>query len=61
MGSGMIKVSGCCLRKLVRNHYAELETAGKCFEWSYTSLYDFLSEEVGKVPPGANVVIFTPC
>ena len=66
------------------NYYAELETAGKCFEWAmdhlaldevgvylehtkvtdieskYTSLYDYLSEEVRKVPPGANGVIFTP-
>ncbi|MBQ9516175.1 MAG: FGGY-family carbohydrate kinase [Ruminococcus sp.] len=66
------------------NYYAELETAGKCFEWvmdhlaldeigvylktvpvtdlqsQYRSLYDYLSEEVGKVPPGANGVIFTP-
>lgn len=67
------------------NYYAELETAGKCFEWAanhlaldeigvylnnttvtddiksrYTSLYDYLSEEVDKVPPGANGVIFTP-
>lgn len=66
------------------NYYAELETAGKCFEWvknhlaldeigvylkkvrvtdlqsQYRSLYDFLSEEVSKVPPGANGVIFTP-
>ena len=66
------------------NYYAELETAGKCFEWvmdhlaldevgvylnqrkitdvesKYLSLYDFLSEEVSKVPPGANGVIFTP-
>lgn len=66
------------------NYYAELETAGKCFEWvkdhmaldevgiylgqaSITdtesrliSLYDYLSEEVSKVPPGANGVIFTP-
>ncbi len=67
------------------NYYAELETAGKCFEWvmnhlaldevgvyldkttiaddfesKYTSLYDFLSSEVSKVPPGANGVIFTP-
>ncbi len=67
------------------NYYAELETAGKCFEWvmdhlaldevgiyldkvtiaddiesRYTSLYDYLSEEVSKVPPGANGVIFTP-
>jgi xylulokinase len=67
------------------NYYAELETAGKCFEWvmnhlaldeigvylsnacvtdnyesKYTSLYDYLSEEVSKVPPGANGVLFTP-
>ena len=66
------------------NYYAELETAGKCFEWvmnhlaldeigvylgerkitdvesKYLSLYDYLSDEVSKVPPGANGVIFTP-
>ena len=66
------------------NYYAELETAGKCFEWVMNhlaldevgiylsqkkiddieskriSLYDYLSEEVEKVPPGANGVIFTP-
>ena len=66
------------------NYYAELETAGKCFEWvmehlaldeigvyleqtkisdiesRYLSLYDYLSEEVSKVSPGANGVIFTP-
>lgn len=66
------------------NYYAELETAGKCFEWvmdhlaldevgvylehttvtdiesKYSSLYDYLSEEVSKVPPGAGGVIFTP-
>ena len=67
------------------NYYAELETAGKCFEWvmdhlaldevgvyldhttitddvesKYASLYDYLSEEVSNVPPGANGVIFTP-
>ena len=67
------------------NYYAELETAGKCFEWvmdhlaldevgvylnqtkitdnvesRFKSLYDYLSEEVEKVPPGANGVIFTP-
>ena len=66
------------------NYYAELETAGKCFEWmrdhlaldeegvylehtkamdvesKYTSLYDYLFEEAGKVPPGANGMIFTP-
>jgi len=66
------------------NYYAELETAGKCFEWvmnhlaldevsiylshtkiadiesKHMSLYDYLSQEVSKVPPGANGVIFTP-
>ena len=67
------------------NYYAELETAGKCYEWvknhlaldeisiylektevtddfesEFTSLYDFMSAEVSKVPPGANGVIFTP-
>ena len=67
------------------NYYAELETAGKCFEWAiehlaldevgvyleqvtvaddvesaYTNLYDYLSDAVDKVPPGANGVIFTP-
>ena len=29
-------------------------------ESKYLSLYDYLSEEVTKVPPGANGVIFTP-
>ena len=29
-------------------------------ESKVTSLYDYLSEEVSKVPPGANGVIFTP-
>ncbi|MBR1477711.1 MAG: FGGY-family carbohydrate kinase [Lachnospiraceae bacterium] len=71
-------------RKGYFNYYAELETAGKCFEWvmehlaldeigvyleqtkitdiesRYLSLYDYLSEEVSKAPPGANGVIFTP-
>ena len=71
-------------RKGFFNYYAELETAGKCFEWvayhlaldevgvymnhtkvtdlekKWLSLYDFLSAEVDKVPPGANGVIFTP-
>ena len=67
------------------NYYAELETAGKCFEWvmehlaldeigiylnqykitddiesRYTSLYDYLSSVISKVPPGAHGVIFTP-
>ena len=67
------------------NYYAELETAGKCYEWAlnhlaldeigvylnnakvtddyesrFTSLYDYVSSQVEKVPPGANGVIFTP-
>ncbi|MBR0230605.1 MAG: carbohydrate kinase, partial [Clostridia bacterium] len=67
------------------NYYAELETAGKCYEWAlnhlaldeigvylndtkvtddyesrFTSLYDYMSSEIEKVPPGANGVIFTP-
>ena len=67
------------------NYYAELETAGKCYEWvrnhialdeigvylndakvtddfesRFKSIYDYLSAEVSKVPPGANGVIFTP-
>ena len=67
------------------NYYAELETAGKCYEWvknhlaldeiniylkenkitsnfesEFTSLYDYMSSEVCKVPAGANGVIFTP-
>ena len=65
------------------SYYAELETAGKCFEWCaehlaldevgiyldkikitdiegrYISLYDYLSDEVSKVPPGSHGVIFT--
>ena len=71
-------------RKGYFNYYAELETAGKCFEWvmehlaldevgvyldhrtitdvehRYLTLYDYLAEELKKVPPGANGVIFTP-
>ncbi|MBQ5398423.1 MAG: hypothetical protein IIU14_03180 [Ruminococcus sp.] len=30
------------------------------FESKYTSPYDYLSDEIGKVPPGANGVILTP-
>ncbi len=67
------------------NYYAELETAGKCYEWvknqldagwiktilegsgstggsgpEYINPYDYIYGEAGKVPPGANGVIFTP-
>ncbi len=67
------------------NYFAEMETAGKCFEWvkdhlvldeinvylkktdvehsieaEYISLYDYMSREIDKVPPGSGGVIFTP-
>lgn len=67
------------------NYFAEMETAGKCFEWvkdhlvldeiniylqktdvehsveaKYISLYDYMSSEVNKVPPGSGGVVFTP-
>ncbi|MBO4901402.1 MAG: FGGY-family carbohydrate kinase [Lachnospiraceae bacterium] len=67
------------------NYFAEMETAGKCFEWVkehlaldeigiylkkqtvaeseeslYISLYDYLSDTVKEVAPGANGLIFTP-
>lgn len=67
------------------NYFAEMETAGKCFEWvknhlaldeigiylkktdvaedpesTYISLYDYLSDVVDKIGPGAGGVLFTP-
>jgi len=67
------------------NYFAEMETAGKCFDWvkehlvldeigiylskqdvaqgteaKYESLYDYMSETVDKIAPGAGGVIFTP-
>lgn len=67
------------------NYFAEMETAGKCFEWVrdhlakdeigvymnqmdivgsqdtvYTSLYEYMTEVVSRVKPGAGGVIFTP-
>ena len=67
------------------NYFAEMETAGKCFEWVkdhlvldeigiylkktdisesteslYESLYDYMSETISKIGPGAGGVIFTP-
>lgn len=66
-------------------YFAEMETAGKCFEWVkdhlvldeigiylkktqiteskekiYESLYDYMSETISKLEPGAGGVIFTP-
>jgi len=69
------------------NYFAEMETAGKTFEWVkdhlaldeigvyldqtditrrtdlekvYVSLYDYMTETVKDVPPGAGGVLFTP-
>lgn len=67
------------------HYFAEMETAGKCFEWvkdhlvldeigaylnktsvaeseekRYESLYDYMSQTVSRVPPGAGGVLFTP-
>lgn len=67
------------------NYFAEMETAGKCFEWvkehlvldeigiylskthvaeskesEYESLYDYMSDTISKIRPGAGGVIFTP-
>lgn len=66
-------------------YFAEMETAGKCFEWVkdhlvldeigiylekkqitesrekiYESLYDYMSESISGIGPGAGGVIFTP-
>jgi len=66
-------------------YFAEMETAGKCFEWVkdhlvldeigvylqkthitesrekvYESLYDYMSETISKIGPGAGGVIFAP-
>ena len=67
------------------NYCAEMETAGKCFEWVkehlvldeigiylqktnvaesqesvYESLYDYMTDTIEAIPPGAGGVIFTP-
>ncbi len=67
------------------NYFAEMETAGKCFEWVkdhlaldeidiylekksvseseeciFTSLYDYMTDTVSRIRPGAGGVIFTP-
>lgn len=67
------------------NYFAEMETAGKCFDWVkdhlvldeigiylrktnvaestesvYESLYDYMSETISRIGPGAGGVIFTP-
>ena len=40
--------------------YLSNTTVADDIESKYKSLYDYLSEEVSKVPPGANGVVFTP-
>ena len=40
--------------------YLNNATVADDIESKYISLYDYLSEEIKKVPPGANGVIFTP-
>lgn len=67
------------------NYFAEMETAGKCFEWvkehlvldeigvylkkihvaestesMYESLYDYMTDTIAAIPPGAGGVMFTP-
>ena len=67
------------------NYFAEMETAGKCFEWVkehlvldeigiylqkinvaesqetvYESLYDYMTDTIEAIPPGAGGVLFTP-
>lgn len=67
------------------NYFAEMETAGKCFEWVkehlvldeigiylkkinvaesketvYESLYDYMTDTIAAIPPGAGGVVFTP-
>ena len=62
-----LETAGKCY-KWVKNHlaldeinvYLEKTEVTDDFESKFTSLYDYLSAEAGKVPPGANGVIFTP-
>ena len=63
------------------NYFAEMETAGKCFEWvkehlvldeigiylkkinvaeSEETIYDYMTDTIAAIPPGAGGVIFTP-
>ena len=64
--SAELRTAGKCF-EWVMNHLA-LDEIGVYLEKTeitdvesrYLSLYDYLSEEVSKVPPGANGVIFTP-
>ena len=46
------------------NYFAEMETAGKCFEWVKDHLVldevDYMSDTVARVAPGSGGVIFTP-
>ncbi len=63
---GEQETSGACM-KWVRDHLA-LDEIGMYLEAQhiqektreYESLYDFMNQEIGKTPPGAGNVIFTP-
>ncbi|MBS7526147.1 FGGY-family carbohydrate kinase [Fusibacter paucivorans] len=62
-----METAGKCL-EWVKDHlaldeigiYLEKKHVAETQEKIYTSLYDYLTETVGKVPPGSNGVIFTP-
>lgn len=65
-----LETSGKCL-EWVKNHLAldeidiyldkkDVTEAPEEFEEAYTSLYDYMSEIIDKVPAGSNGVIFTP-
>ena len=62
-----METAGKCL-EWVKDHlaldeigvYLEKKDVAGSQETVYTSLYDYLTETVGKVPPGAGGVIFTP-
>ncbi len=62
-----METAGKCL-EWVKNHlcldeidiYLEKHDVCECQECIYTSLYDYMSEVIGRVGPGAGGVIFTP-
>lgn len=62
-----METAGKCL-EWVKDHlaldeigiYLEKKNVTEGFEATYTSLYDYMTETVKDIPPGANGVIFTP-
>lgn len=62
-----METAGKCL-EWVKDHlaldeigiYLEKKNVTEGYEATYTSLYDYMTETVKDVPPGANGVIFTP-